>query len=146
MACSALIRLSLYIIHSSWLLITLVFAREKGPLSRLLLTPPFHAFGEWSYSIYMIHAFLLVNVMGRAASIAGKAGLFGVPAGLDGGRALADIFSRGPVEAAGLLFVYLALVLGTSALTYRFIERPGRSWFNALAARQPARARMAPAE
>ena len=126
--------------------ITLVFARERGPLSRLLLTRPFHAFGEWSYSIYMVHAFLLVDVMGRAASLAGKAGLFGVPPGLDGGRALAEIFGRGPVEAAGLLLVYVALVLGTSALTYRYIERPGRSWFNALAARKPARASMAPAE
>jgi len=124
----------------------LVFAREQGPLSRLLLTRPFRAFGEWSYSIYMVHVFLLVNVMGRAASFAGKAGLFGMTPAPDGGRALAEIFTRGPIAAAGVCLVYVALVLATSALTYRFIERPGRSWFNALAAHPSSRAKMVPAE
>jgi peptidoglycan/LPS O-acetylase OafA/YrhL len=39
------------------------------------------------------------------------------------------------------------LVLAVSALTFRFVERPGRTYFNALAARrrEPA-ARVAPAE
>jgi len=117
-------------------LMTLVYAREQGPLSRLLLTRPFHAFGAWSYSIYMVHAFLLVNVLGRAASLLGKVEAFGLEPGLDGGRALAEIFSRGPIEQAGVIVLYFALVLATSALTYRFIERPGRTWFNALAARK----------
>ncbi|MBB4197316.1 hypothetical protein GGD83_001102 [Rhodoblastus sphagnicola] len=127
-------------------LATLIYAREQGPVSRLLLTRPFHAFGEWSYSIYMVHAFLLVNVLGRAASVAGKFGLFGVAPGTDGGRALAAVFSQGLLAQAGVFAVYVALVLGVSALTFRFIERPGRSWFNALAARgqTPAR-RVLPA-
>jgi hypothetical protein len=95
----------------------------------------------------MVHAFLLVNILGRAASAAGKFGLFGLEPGGDSSHYLGAIFSLNPLAQVGVFAVYIGLVLGTSALTFRFIERPGRSYFNALAARrrEPA-AQVAPAE
>lgn len=119
---------------------TLVFAREQGPFSRLLLTRPFLAIGEWSYSIYMVHAFLLVAILGRMASIAGKHGLFELnsASGADGGLYLGQLFARSPLAAGALLAVYIGSVLAVSSLTFRFVEKPARRYFNALAARNAA--------
>lgn len=119
---------------------TMVFAREEGPFSRLMLTRPFLAIGEWSYSIYMVHAFLLVNILGRMASTAGKHGWLGLDpaASADGGVYLAEIFNKGPLAAGTLIAVYVAAVLAFSSLTFRFIEKPARRWFNDLAARKAA--------
>jgi peptidoglycan/LPS O-acetylase OafA/YrhL len=123
----------------------LVYAREEGPLSRLLLTRPFLAIGEWSYSIYMVHAFLLVHILGRMASIAGKHGWMGLdPAsGADGGLYLADIFNKGPFAAGALILVYVAAVLVFSSQTFRFVEKPARRYFNDYAARKAALRRSA---
>ncbi len=124
---------------------TLVYAREQGPLSRLLLTRPFLAIGEWSYSIYMVHAFLLVDILGRMASFAGKHGWFGLdPAsGADSGLYLAALFARSWLAAGALFAVYIALVLAVSSLTFRLIETPARRHFNDLAARSAVARRQA---
>lgn len=116
---------------------TLIYAHERGPLSRLLVIRPFHALGEWSYSIYMVHAFLLVQVLGRLATLAGHRGLIGLDpvSGASGGDYLGAIFTQGPLMATSVVLVYVALVLAASHLTFTYIEKPGRAWFNALAAR-----------
>jgi peptidoglycan/LPS O-acetylase OafA/YrhL len=117
---------------------SLVFAHERGLISALLLTRPMKAIGEWSYSIYLVHSFLVIHVMGRLASLAGKKGLFGLTPtpGVDGGFYVGAIYAQGPLQAAGIILVFVALTLGFSALTFRFIEKPGRSFFNAYAARK----------
>ncbi|WP_374544651.1 acyltransferase family protein [Rhodoblastus sp.] len=122
-------------------LTTLVYAHEKGPLSRLLLTPPLRAIGEWSYSIYLVHMFLLIHVFGRVATMIGKKGLLGLhaAAGADGGDYVAGLYLQGPVMLAGVVVAYVALVLLASSLTFRFVEKPARSYFNALAARMESR-------
>lgn len=119
-------------------LTTLVYAREKGPLSRLLLTPPVHAIGEWSYSIYLVHMVLLIHLYGRFASLLGKKGWLGLHAvaGADGGDYIAGLYRQGPLMVAAVVVVYLALVLLFSSLTFRFVEKPARTYFNALAARR----------
>ncbi len=122
-------------------LAALIFAHERGPISTLLLTRPIRACGEWSYSIYLVHVFLLVNLLGRLASLAGKHGAFGLApsSGADGGEYLRALFLQGPVSAEVMTLFYLALVLAASALTFRFIEKPGRDRFNALAAKASPR-------
>jgi peptidoglycan/LPS O-acetylase OafA/YrhL len=117
---------------------TLVVAHEKGPLSRLLLTRPFHAIGEWSYSIYMVHAFLIVQVLGRLASLAGKHGFLGLDPNLggDGGAYLGALYGQGLSGAVLVVGLLVATTLAFSSFTFRWIEKPGRSYFNALAARR----------
>ena len=113
---------------------------SRGCSPGLLLTRPFHAIGEWSYSIYMVHAFLLVHVLGRLASLAGKRGFFGMDphSGFDGGLALGALFAKSPLWAALVLAVFVATVLAASSLTFRFVEKPARRYFNALAAKKSA--------
>jgi peptidoglycan/LPS O-acetylase OafA/YrhL len=119
-------------------LATLVYAHEKGPFSRLLLTPPLHAIGEWSYSIYLVHTFLLIQVFGRAASLIGRKDWLGLHAvaGADGGHYVAGLYLQGPLMLAAVVAAYVALILLMSSLTYRFVEKPARRYFNAVAARR----------
>ncbi len=129
-------------------LLTLAYAREQGFFARLLLTPPFHAIGEWSYSIYMVHYFLLVHVLGRLAVLAGRRGFFGLDphSPLDGGATLGALYARSPLWTAIVLTAFIAAVLAVSSLTYRFVEKPARRWFNDLAAKKAAAQRRAPDE
>jgi peptidoglycan/LPS O-acetylase OafA/YrhL len=81
-------------------------ASDAGPIARVLRAWPLFWLGQVSFSLYMIHW----PLMSRAA-------------------VLAWLWSRGPpglavigVWGVGVLVVGLAL----SALTYRFVEVPGR--------------------
>ncbi|MCI4679345.1 acyltransferase [Rhodoblastus acidophilus] len=120
---------------------TLVYAHQKGPFSRLLLTPPLHAIGEWSYSIYLVHTFLLIHILGRFASFAGKHGWIGLHpvAGADGGAYIGGLYHQGPLMMGAVVAVYVGLILAMSSLTFRFIEKPAHRYFNAMAARREAR-------
>jgi peptidoglycan/LPS O-acetylase OafA/YrhL len=123
-------------------LLTLVYAHEKGPFSRLLLTPPLHAVGEWSYSLYLVHSFLLMHVFGRLASMVGKKGWLGLHAipGADAGDYVAGLYLQGPLMVGAVIVAYLGAVLLMSSLTFRFVEKPARRYFNAVAARRDAAA------
>jgi peptidoglycan/LPS O-acetylase OafA/YrhL len=106
-------------------IVILIFAFERGPVSRGLRSRPFQAMGGWSYSIYLVHPFWTIAIFnivhaagrwsGQAASVAGASGerlVLGGPFAMD-------------LAAA----VCLALVVATASLTYRFIERPGQRLF-----------------
>lgn len=96
--------------------LVLAHAGDGGPLSRLLMTAPLQWLGRHSYSIYMTHALVLG---------------YGVP-GLD--HVIGRLLPASPVAAELLtLALYLTAVAGLSALTWRFVERPGQRVFAALA-------------
>jgi peptidoglycan/LPS O-acetylase OafA/YrhL len=116
------------------------FAIESGRLSRLLLTRPFALLGKWSYSIYMVHAFIihcLWTVLKLRSDpnspliadmlMPGTEGM--VPTIVLGGRINGDI----------AVLAYVAAVLITAMLTYRFIEEPGRRFFNRIASSSESR-------
>ena len=114
----------------------LVFARDRGAVSALLATAPFQALGRWSYSIYMTQMLVirlgtgvllvLLTWLGRDDLLltAGQGGFSRIDFGMAGNTALS-------LAAA-------AACIALSALTYRFIEQPGREW-----ARRKARKRGA---
>ena len=114
----------------------LVFARDRGVVSALLATAPFQALGRWSYSIYMTQMLVirlgtgvllvLLTWLGRDDLLltAGQGGFSRIDFGMAGNTALS-------LAAA-------AACIALSALTYRFIEQPGREW-----ARRKARQRGA---
>ncbi len=91
--------------------VVLVFAFQRGALSRLLITRPMQAIGEWSYAIYMTAYFIAL--------------FFNLK--------LAPRFPDAPMDAIAI--AYLATVLLASWLAYRLIETPTRAWFNRLAAK-----------
>lgn len=107
-----------------FLIAVLVFSAEDGPFSRLLLTAPLRWLGARSYSIYMIHVFVLARMSDIAALAERRIGHELV----EPCRALPgiDCFVT-PAGAAWLLpLVYLALLLPLSWLFWRLVEEPGR--------------------
>jgi len=113
----------------------LVFSMEGGAVSDLLRTRPFLVLGTLSYSIYMVHYFLifrLINVLvlvehashGRLHLVA-KVGNHTVVAGT-------------PLFGDCMSILLLATTIGAAALTYRFIEMPGRQLSRKLALGRPS--------
>jgi len=100
-----------------------VFSLERGLISRLLTIAPMLLIGELSYSIYMIHHFI-VDRMVDVVWFYGAALHLPIQATASGRTVIAgnwiacDLFS--------LLIV--ALVIGFSVLSFRYVERPARLW------------------
>jgi peptidoglycan/LPS O-acetylase OafA/YrhL len=96
-----------------------VFAHSNGLLSRTLNTRPALLLGEWSYSIYMVHAAFVAALW----ALAGPLGLREAKAGL-----LATSSAHEAVLALG----YLTAIILASAVTFHLVEKPGREFFNGL--------------
>ncbi|CAN5239844.1 acyltransferase [soil metagenome] len=107
-----------------------IFAEERGIVSRVLSVKPMLALGHWSYSIYMVHMFVItvMLIVARKMQImpGGRRIDFGSPW-------LNDLFA----------VAIIGLIVGLSVLTYRFVEIPGRDGVNAWLARRKA-AKAAP--
>lgn len=91
-----------------------VFSRSDGSISRWLHAKPLQYLGEWSYSIYLVHSIVIAAMLAL------------------------NMFD--PWSAP---IVFLAATIACSSLSYRFIERPGRDYFNRLAASPKAPAAAA---
>lgn len=97
--------------------VVLVFAQESGALSRLLLARSFVLIGTISYSIYMVHGF----VIGRSFDL--------LHAAMPGWVAEGSDTLTGPVLVTNLLSLALLTgVVAVSYLSWRFIENPAREW------------------
>ena len=114
----------------------LIFAQQRGLISELLRLKPLLLLGMLSYSLYMIHAF--VRAVSRACLMVlekltdwtlfqdlplGSDGSIERLVWLDGSLWLGDLFQ----------LVLVAITIGLSIFTYRFIEMPGqklvRNWY-----------------
>ncbi len=91
----------------------LVFAFDGGLVSRFMGNRVFRYLAKISYSVYMIHA------------------IFAVTFHMIGSRVFPDIMIPGTGAGDLFLLVYLAIVIGSSHLTYIYIERPGQKWIEA---------------
>jgi peptidoglycan/LPS O-acetylase OafA/YrhL len=104
-----------------------VFAFEQGILSRLLKTRPLERLGQWSYSVYLNHYFLLLLIV---TALRALRRIFGV------GLPAAEPLSLGNLTLADLLcLAYVAFAIAISAGTFRWIEEPWRRRFNGWADR-----------
>lgn len=112
-----------------------VYAFEAGPISRMLKVRVLTWLGQVSYSVYLVHYVLIMAIFGAAMAL---------------GAALHQPFLiaayrtqllnvGGPWGGDLALLVFVALTLGIAACTYRWIEEPGRLWFNALSDRLTGR-------
>jgi peptidoglycan/LPS O-acetylase OafA/YrhL len=98
-------------------LLILGAAFNEGRMGGVLQTRPFQWLGNWSYSIYMVHIPIMFTFL--AVQLANPPASPSAPAPVTYGP-------QGPVTC----LIYVLLVLGVSALTYRFVEVPARSWLN----------------
>lgn len=93
-----------------------VYAFEQGAVSQVLRLRAFQYLGERSYSIYLVHAFIMIGVYSVAAVLnlldhsSGKA-----------------IISLPGYWGDVMNLSYLAFVVACSAITYRYIELPGQA-------------------
>ncbi len=97
-------------------LVVLLFAYEQGSASRLLRRGAFVFLGERSYSIYLMHAIILMGILSAAA-------VFGLLGGSEGNTRIV----LPPPLGDALLIGYLCFTVALASLTYRFIEMPGQA-------------------
>jgi peptidoglycan/LPS O-acetylase OafA/YrhL len=106
-----------------------IFSFEAGPVSRLLTLRPFQNLGRWSYSIYMVQA-LIVFIIGLAVSELQRR--LGAPLWknvLEDGINVRMIVSDHIALLDALHVAYVLMVIAVAAVTYRWIEEPGRRYF-----------------
>jgi peptidoglycan/LPS O-acetylase OafA/YrhL len=106
----------------------LVFARESALVSTALKAKPLVALGTVSYSIYMVHMFVGAQLVIAAKWFQAETGITLLSRFSREGRVV-DMVGLSPWQGDVWSIVMLALVIGVSVLTYRFIEVPSRSWF-----------------
>jgi len=98
-----------------------VFAFERGAFSKFLTTRFFVNLGAWSYSIYMVHAVIFLNLKGFALLVEKifKIHLFAGDKLFYGNEYYMDV----------LAFIYICLVIAVASVTYRLIELPSIAYF-----------------
>jgi peptidoglycan/LPS O-acetylase OafA/YrhL len=114
-----------------------IFAYEAGPISTLLRSRPFALLGKLSYSIYMIHDVIAINVIHRGFAVIERLtnldlhSIYISPIG----ETTMVIDMNDHVAGDFLIFSYIVAVIFLSQLTYRWIEVPWRDYFNRIADR-----------
>ena len=109
----------------------LVFTFEAGVVSQILSSVPMRTLGNRSYSIYMIHAFVMA-VLGLIIRIFERLSGMSVNSPSRTGvntQMLLDFGSPWIMDIAALMLV--AVVVWLAGFTYRYIEMPGQAWANA---------------
>lgn len=101
--------------------IILIACYNQGKLSGILQTRVFQRLGDWSYSIYLVHipvifTFLAIQLLQNP------------PVPNKPSPPLTYVGGWGPWI---MCFIFVLLVIGVAALTYRFVEVPARKWLNA---------------
>lgn len=113
-------------------LVVLAFAAEGGSLSRLLSAAPFKAAGRWSYSIYMVHS-TIIFMFFNLARLADAKGIAPLIVMVDGERKVDFSLVEATWANEVTMVAYVAVIIAVAAMTFRFIEVPARTWFNAIA-------------
>ena len=106
-----------------------VFALERGPVSRLLHHRLFLRAGLLSFSIYMVHNFVMGRVANAAGFVQRHTGL--------------QLDYSNAVQMDVLTLVTIVAVWFAAEATYRLVEKPGQALGGRVSARWKRRARAA---
>jgi peptidoglycan/LPS O-acetylase OafA/YrhL len=110
-----------------------LFAYERGLLSVLLTRRLFTGLGTLSYSIYMIHWPVLIVIARVQSVILSSLKRYQIPTGsVD---VLRTTVCDNSWRMYAALALYLLIVVGAATVTFKFVEQPGRRFFNRIARR-----------
>jgi peptidoglycan/LPS O-acetylase OafA/YrhL len=112
-----------------------VFAQEAGWISRIMIVAPISMLGRYSYSIYMVHIpiFLTLLLFVRFVEKLLHLHIITATSAVDS-AGIAFAINFGPDWLMSMLTVFiLAVVIAVSAMTFHWIENPGRQAFDRLA-------------
>lgn len=126
-----------YLATPLFCLVVLIFAADRGIVSHALARSAPAALGRWSYSIYMVHALILVLCFSAThvgELVLDQHWLVRLP---DGGSV---VEGAGAASTIFLNAAYLGATIGLAALTWRYIEQPGQRFFARLALPESANA------
>jgi len=112
-------------------LMVLLFARERGLVSRLLVTAPFQLLGVLSYGIYMVHGMVNGRALDLVQLVQRHLGTHWVDARLGG----EDLILLPSVPALALACAMLALSVLAAWCAHLLVERPARDLSRRLAGR-----------
>ena len=118
-----------------FLLAVLVFSRQRGAVSRFLMTAAPARLGQLSFSIYMIHMFILYRVL-NGLSLLDRMTNLDLYQSVSGATAS----SAGAWIGDAFTLLSLATVILCAEVTYRFIETPGQRFGRAQLQRRLAKA------
>lgn len=99
----------------------LVFSRQQGVVSRILMRPSFVLLGTLSYSIYMIHWFLLWRFINGLSLVEALTG-FNLVHSVDGRNSVGG----GALFGDMMSILFLGIVICASWFSYNFVELPGQ--------------------
>lgn len=116
-----------YSLLSSYLFVVAVyiFAFEQGAISKLLKRKPFQNLGKWSYSIYMLHALILLLV-GRLFNVLEKVMNIQITETNTNNEVSQELFYLlSPYFMDLLTALYLLILIFIASLSYKHIEKKG---------------------
>jgi peptidoglycan/LPS O-acetylase OafA/YrhL len=111
-----------------------VFASGQGVFTALLSARPFRLLGELSFSIYMMHGFLIELMLKLAGALEKTTGW---PLKITLPDESVVVSAGGYWATDAFILPYLAAVVLVSWFTYRLIELPGQRLFNNLRIARP---------
>lgn len=106
-----------------------IFSFDAGVVSRFLRLSAFQSLGRWSYSIYMIHGLIAFCIGLAVSELQRRLGISLWTTITEDGVTSRALVSDRIFLIDALHIAYAASVVGIAALTYRFIEVPGRNYF-----------------
>lgn len=115
------------------------FIVEAGFVSRLVAWKPFLYLGTWSYSVYMIHALILVLSAFGMKILAAKTALIETVV-VQGPLSPGEVFDLGGLWVGDVVvLLHLTVVILIASVSFRLIEEPCRLYSQRIAARYEAR-------
>lgn len=99
-----------------------IFSFEQGLISRLLKVKPLQNLGKWSYSIYMVHA-LLILLIGRTINLVENLSNYNFSiAHSYEGKDFELIYYNSSYVMDLLTIAFLVVLIYISSLTYKYVE------------------------
>ncbi|WP_332788226.1 acyltransferase family protein [Sphingomonas sp. GB1N7] len=105
-------------------LVILVFAQQSGAMSRVLILPPLEFLGKVSYSIYMVHLFIVFRTHNALEAVQRVTHHYGLVTTIDDRKFAGSTPLMGDI----LSIMVLCMAIVAATLSYKLVEFPANQW------------------